>query len=64
MVRIPLSELQQQLPELQFIRIHKSYIVNKQYVSQMQSGKIFIDDNEFAIGRDFQKEAVNAFRQQ
>ena len=34
-VRIPISELQQQLPTQQFVRIHKSYLINKKYITEV-----------------------------
>ena len=35
-VRDPLRELERQLGETQFVRIHKSYLVNSHYVSEVQ----------------------------
>jgi len=53
MIRIALSELQQQLPETQFVRTHKSYVVNRKYVSEVRMNTIKIGDTELPIGRAF-----------
>lgn len=53
-VRIPISELQQQLSAQQFVRIHKSYLVNIKYVTEVRANSIFIQDQELPIGRAFQ----------
>jgi DNA-binding LytR/AlgR family response regulator len=59
-VRVPLSELLQQLPEKQFVRIHKSYVINKKYVSELRATTIKVLNTELPIGRTFQS-AVNVF---
>lgn len=61
-VRIPLSELQQQLPKTQFIRIHKSYIVNKKFVDEIRSSTIVIQKEELPIGRSYQEEVAAFFK--
>jgi DNA-binding LytR/AlgR family response regulator len=59
-VRIPLSELQQQLPATHFIRTHKSYLVNKKFVSEVRATHVVVNGNELPVGRAFQT-AVEAF---
>ena len=54
-VRIPLSELQQQLPSQQFIRIHKSYVINKKYLTEIRANTVVIQQQEFPIGRAYQQ---------
>lgn len=53
-VRIPISELQLQLSSQQFVRIHKSYLVNKKYITEIRTNSILIKDLELPIGRAFQ----------
>lgn len=53
-VRIPISDLQQQLSSQQFIRIHKSYLVNKKYITEIRTNSILIKELELPIGRAFQ----------
>lgn len=52
--RISLLELQQQLPS-QFIRIHKSYMINKFHVTEIRTSRISIDNELIPIGRSYQK---------
>lgn len=59
-IRTSLSELQQQLPPQQFIRIHKSYVVNKAQVSEVRANSIMINtQNELPVGRSF-RQALDA----
>ena len=53
-VRIPISELQQQLSSKQFVRIHKSFLVNVKHVTEVRANSLFIQEQEFPIGRAFQ----------
>jgi two-component system, LytTR family, response regulator LytT len=61
-VRIPLSELQQQLPSQQFVRIHKSYLVNKKQVAGIRANSVLILDTELPIGRAFQDTVQSFFK--
>ncbi len=56
-VRIPISELQQQLSAQQFVRIHKSYVVNKKHVSEIKANSVIVVNQELPIGRAFQASA-------
>ncbi len=46
MIRMALKTLIKQLPESQFIRVHKSYIVSKQKVTAYKNRVIFLNDRE------------------
>jgi len=61
-VRIPLSELQEQLPGNQFIRIHKSYIINRKHVSEFKTDHILIDKKELPIGRAYRQSVIDFFK--
>ena len=61
-IRQSLSTLQEQLPESDFIRIHKSYLVNRKYINQVKAGAIYIGQREFPVGRSYQHIVVNLFR--
>ena len=58
-VRTPITELQEQLSERSFMRIHKSFVVNYKMVNTVKSGSLFINDKELPIGRTYQQ-AVNS----
>lgn len=49
-----LQQIYMALPEKRFLRCHKSYIVNKQYVARIQNGQITIPpDYSIPVGRKF-----------
>lgn len=63
-VRDPLRELEKQLAQPHFVRIHKSYLVNSNYVEEVQrwsSGGLLVklDGTLLPVSRRF----VNSFRQ-
>lgn len=51
MTRQSLDWAEQELPENQFMRIHRSYIVNIRAVQRTHSKSVFIGDNEIPISR-------------
>ncbi len=61
-VRISITELQQQLPAQQFLRIHKSYVVNLKHVSEVRANSIFIQDQELPVGRAFQASLLDVLK--
>lgn len=61
LIRIALTELQQQLPEKQFIRTHKSYVVNRKYVSEVRATVVKVQDTEIPIGRTYQEGVREVF---
>ena len=48
-----LSAIQQSLPDGQFVRIHKSYIVNMNYVTVQKGNFLLVDGEPMPIGRDY-----------
>ena len=48
-----LSAIQRLLPDGQFVRIHKSYIVNMNYVTIRKGNSLFVDGERMPIGRDY-----------
>ena len=61
-VRIPISELQQQLSAKQFVRIHKSYLINKKYITEIRTNSVLIQDQELPVGRAFQSSMSLLFK--
>ncbi|PBQ33258.1 DNA-binding response regulator [Sphingobacteriaceae bacterium] len=59
-IRDALSEFEKQLNANSFVRIHKSYIVNKTAVTEIHAQKVLLDTIELPIGRTYQSE-VHAF---
>ena len=50
-----LSSIQQSLPDGQFVRIHKSYIVNMNYATVQKGNFLLVDGEPIPIGRGYKK---------
>ena len=50
-----LSSIQQSLPDGQFVRIHKSYIVNMNYATVQKGNFLLVDGELVPIGRGYKK---------
>ena len=50
-----LSSIQQSLPDGQFVRIHKSYIVNMDYATFRDVNFLYVDGESIPIGRGYKK---------
>ena len=61
-IRQTLSELHEQLPKISFIRIHKSYLVNKQYIVEIKPNALIINQTELSVGRAYQKNLTDIFK--
>lgn len=51
--RLTMTEAEALLPAAQFVRVHRSFIVSKNYVSKMNKNSIWINDTELPIGPGF-----------
>lgn len=49
-----ISDFQSALPE-QFLRVHNSFIVNKNMVTAIEGNRIFINDETIPVGRTYKK---------
>lgn len=54
-VRMAMKTMEDQLPALQFIRIHRSHIVSKQHITAIRKNSIFIGTMELAVGSNYQE---------
>ena len=61
--RLSMKALEEQLPDALFIRVHKSYIVSKEFITAIRKSSVFINTVEIPIGEMY-REAVNAFVKQ
>lgn len=52
-LRNTVKDLMKKLPEEQFCRIHKSFIVNMKKIEAISSTAVKVDDCEIAIGRNY-----------
>lgn len=53
-----LKKLQEELPHDQFLRIHKSYIVNKDFVEALEGNMVLIGDKKIPIGGSYKEEVM------
>lgn len=57
--RMSMKTLEDQLPSKTFIRVQKSYIVSKEYISAIRKNSIFIGTIEIPVGENY-KEAITS----
>ena len=57
--RMPVKTIEEQLPSLEFIRIHRSYIVSVAFITAIRKSSVFIDVLELPVG-DSYRDAVTA----
>ena len=53
MVLEKLSDLEEKLPQNQFMRVHKSFIVNKSHVKQIEGNMLKIKDKTVTISKSY-----------
>ncbi len=61
---LPLKTIEAQLPKSQFMRVHKSYIVNLDNVTTIERGEIYYDDGKVIPISAQYREAFNEFIKQ
>lgn len=59
-IRHTITALEKLLPKSEFIRIHRSFIVNLDQITSFTSHSVFIDDKELPIGPVYKKEVFKA----
>ena len=57
--RMPIKNIEEELPSEQFIRIHKSYIVSVSFITSIRKSSVFIDSLELPLG-DTYRDALSA----
>ncbi|MBG9378137.1 response regulator transcription factor [Panacibacter sp. DH6] len=51
--RMSMKSVEEQLPEKDFIRVHKSYIVSVKHITAVMKNSIFIDDLELPVSDNY-----------
>jgi two-component system LytT family response regulator len=51
-----LKGIEEQLPETDFVRVHRSYIVNLRHITSIERSRIFIGDTVIGIGDKYRDE--------
>jgi DNA-binding LytR/AlgR family response regulator len=63
-VRMTMKTLQEKLPEIEFVRVHRSYIVAISKVSSIRNKMIFIGEEEIPLGTSHEKAFYDVFNSQ
>ncbi len=54
-----LKKVSERLDEEQFIRIHRSYIINKNYIDKIKNSFVYIENHQLPIGRSYHDKLFN-----
>ncbi len=54
-IRSTISSLEEMLPASDFLRIHRSFIININQISRFTAHSVFINDQEFPVGPSYRK---------
>lgn len=58
--RMSMKNVEDELPPSQFLRIHKSYIVSKAFITAIRKSSVFINNLELPVG-DLYKQGVDEY---
>ncbi|MBA4849413.1 LytTR family DNA-binding domain-containing protein [Emticicia sp. BO119] len=59
---LTLSELDQRLPNSQFIRVHKSYLVSIKRITRISGNALYINDISLPVGLTYRRELIEHFK--
>ena len=57
-----LKNWNQKLPDLEFVQIHKSYIINAKYVTKISGNEVYINRHRLPIGRTYKANLLKKLR--
>jgi DNA-binding LytR/AlgR family response regulator len=57
--RMTMKAIEEQLPPAIFVRVQKSFIVSKNYVTSVRKNSVFINDIEIPVGDNYKDAIVN-----
>lgn len=57
-----LKNWSQKLPDLEFVQIHKSYIINAKYVTKISGNEVYINTHRLPIGRTYKANLLKKLR--
>lgn len=61
LVRQTFKKLSELIPASVFVQTHKSYILNREKISSFNTKHVYIDQQEFLLGRTFTKSFIDSF---
>ncbi len=53
-----MKSLEEKLPQTQFVRVHRSFIVGLRHIEMMEGNQIVVDKKEIPIGKNYKDELV------
>lgn len=56
-----MKELEENLPNEQFIRIHKSFIVSRKYINSLEGNQIDINGQKLPVGKNYRDQVQKLF---
>jgi DNA-binding LytR/AlgR family response regulator len=59
MTLLPLKTVEENLDKIQFIKVHKSYLVATQKIEAIENNEIIIQNNRIPISRNFREEVLD-----
>lgn len=59
--RMPMKDMMEKLPSIDFIRVHRSFILPFSKIESVRGTTIFIGDKEFPIGKTYTEEFFNRY---
>ena len=57
---ITFSAFEDQLPKTEFIRVHRSFIINKSKIQIIEGNRVFIDKTEIPIGQNYREDFLQS----
>jgi DNA-binding LytR/AlgR family response regulator len=55
MPKMPFSNFEEMLPPNRFIRIHRSFVINKSKIKHIEGNRVFIGETELPIGNNYRE---------
>ena len=52
---ITFTGFEQQLPSSKFIRVHRSFIINKSHITHIEGNRVFVNNTEIPIGSNYKE---------
>ena len=59
---IPFSGLERMLPAGRFIKVHRSFIINKEKIARIEGNRIYIKQHEIPIGKNYRDDFLNRLK--
>jgi DNA-binding LytR/AlgR family response regulator len=61
MPKMPFSNFEELLPTNRFLRIHRSFIINKSKIDHLEGNRVFLNHTELPIGSNYRESLLKEF---